>query len=68
MKRMLERELFAKSRDDLYQADDLFDGKTIVVLAGSRVNMNNNSGYKPFEKIRRIRDDRFTVASDGIVL
>ncbi len=60
--------LFTKSRDDLYQAQALFDGKTVTVLAGSRINMKNNPGFKPSESIKRIRDNRTTVTNEGIVL
>ena len=60
--------LFTKSRDNLYQAQALFEGKTIIVLAGSQINMKNNPGYKPSETIRSIRDDRSTVTTDGILL
>jgi len=59
--------LFTKSRDGLYQAQALFDGKAIIVLAGSQINMKNNPGYKPSETIRTIRDDRTIVTIDGIV-
>ena len=60
--------LFIKSRDNLYQAQALFDGLTTIVLAGSQINMSNNPGYKPSQIIRSIRDDRSIVTNEGIVL
>ena len=60
--------LFTKSRDNLYQAQALFDGLTTIVLAGSQINMSNNPGYKPSQIIRSIRDDRSIVTNEGIVL
>ena len=60
--------LFTKSRDDLYQARALFDGKTIIVLAGSQINMKNNPGYKPSKTIRTIRNDRAVVSNEGAVV
>ena len=60
--------LFTKSRDNLYQAQALYDGTATVVLAGSRINMSNNPGYKPSQEIKSIRDDRSIVTNEGIVL
>lgn len=60
--------LFAKSRDGLYQAQAVYEGDSIIVLSGSRINMNKNPGYKPSEMVRNIRDDRTTVTSDGVIL
>lgn len=60
--------LYTKSRDNLYDATAAYDGKTITVFQGSRINLLNSKGFKPPKQVADIRNDRNIVNADGRLL
>lgn len=50
--------LFTKARDGvLYDAHAEFDGKTVVVKKGSKINRINAPGFKPKKTIAELRNN-----------
>lgn len=64
----MEIKVFAKTRDGKAQADALYKGEQIVVLAGSKVKTTLAKSVRGGNFVRQYLDDRTFVSPDGDVL
>ncbi len=60
--------LHTVSRDDLFNAQAIYDDGKVVVLKGSQINLKESPKFHPSDEVATKRADRSLVAETGILL
>ena len=59
--------LHTVSRDNLFDAQAMYENEEVIVLKGSRVNLHSGPGFKPSELVAKHLADQSLVGEDGIL-
>lgn len=60
--------LHTVSRDDLFEANAIYENDCVTVLKGSRVNIRKNPNFKPSTEVAEKLSDSALVNPKGILL
>ena len=59
--------LHTVSRDNLFDANAIYDNGKVIVLKGSRINTRKNPNFKPSDEVANKLVDTSLVGNDGIL-